>query len=125
MMHWTVIIANPGDIDFWQNWTKPGSTVFEILLVIGILFAVALLAFLSVVLVMSPWRKRRAYPKGQTPPGAADGRRRKRRSRLFRMLRRHRHHHGRRRRRRRRPVNPTLAQTGGLPPPREEQPGAH
>lgn len=44
---------------------------------------------------------------------------------LFRKKRTHRrrhHHHGKKRRRREhRPINPTLAQTGGLPPIRAEE----
>ncbi len=125
-MKLTVLFAKSDEIDFWQFWTKPGSTVLELLLVIGILFAVVLVVFLWVVLLKAPGRKRRLYPKNQVPPGGSSGgsHRRKRRLKLFRAFRRH-HRHGRKRRHRRRPVNPTLAQSGGLPPPRPEQPGAH
>jgi hypothetical protein len=47
---------------------------------------------------------------------------RKQRTQLHGHSRRHRHHGKKRRRREHRQLNPTLAQTGGLPPIRTEEP---
>jgi hypothetical protein len=47
---------------------------------------------------------------------------RKKHTHLHKHRHRHRHHGKKRKRREHRPLNPTLAQTGGLPPIRTEEP---
>ena len=123
-MNGAVLIADAGDLDFWDYWTRPGSTVSELAIVFGILLVLVVGIFYWAAFVRAPRRRRHSYHQNQT---SADGspikspRRRRRRHRLLRILRRQRRQR-RRHRRPHRPVNPTLAQVGGLPPPRHEHP---
>jgi len=96
---------------------NPGSSLGEVLLLIGAAIVVAAIFFVWAAYVRRPKKMRHTYDHLN---GDHDGSRRKKSSggRLF----------GRKRRRRRRsshsreqPVNPTLAQVGGLPPRRDEK----
>lgn len=115
-----LLIAD-GDLDFWYWWTKPGSRVLEMVVVFGIVLLVVLLIFVWATFWRKPRRHRHSYhhtrPSTDTPAVGLP-RRRRRRPMLLRILRRHRRRH----RRRKRPVNPTLADVGGVPPMRHQPP---
>jgi ABC-type nickel/cobalt efflux system permease component RcnA len=96
-------------------WSGPGSTAKEIVVAIGIMSVVVLLIFIWAAF----WRKPRRHKHSYHHPDAALPRREKRKPRLF--GRRHRRHH----RKDDHPMNPTLAQVGGLPPERRDRPPTH
>jgi len=107
---------DPQPLSFFKN---PGSSAGEVLLLVGIFVGVALVIFLWAAYARRPCKMHHVYSHlHQSDDHGKSSRRRKRSgsSRLF----------GRKHRRRRshekeRPINPTLAQTGGLPPRHEEQ----
>jgi hypothetical protein len=101
----------------------PASSTTDILIIIGAFVMVALLVFLWAVFVRKPRHRRHSYHHNRTPgagPAVGLPPRRARRPALFRLLRGH--HHRRLQHPRERPLNPTLAQVGGLPAPRREHP---
>lgn len=105
------------DMNFWRS---HGSSMIEVAIVFGVTLLVVVLVFIWATF----WRKpgRRHYSRHQGASGNPAGplpKHRRRRPLLFRVLRRH---QCRRHRRRARRLNPTLAQVGGLPPQRREQP---
>jgi hypothetical protein len=104
-------------------WRPTASPEFGVLIFIGSLLLVALMIFLWVIFRRMPvWRphphsRRRVSHHAPITPLSE---RRKRSPLLFRML----HFKRRRRHQRHRFTNPTLAETGGLPPQRNEHPPA-
>jgi hypothetical protein len=118
-----MILIADGDLGTnWNFWTSPGSQAREIAIVLAVLFLVVLGVFTWAAFWRKPRRRRKhAYHHHHSAPdGAPAGglpQREKERSGLFHRKRRHRRQH-----RHERPVNPTLAQVGGLPPPRQNQP---
>ena len=96
---------------------NPSSIGREVLLLIGIVVVIAAIFFLWAAYVRRPKKLHHTYRHLHQDNGGLPERRRKRSglSRLF-----GRKHRRRRRHSRERPVNPTLAQIGGLPAKREE-----
>ena len=94
----------------------PGSTAKGVVFAVAIMFSVAFLIFLWAAFWRKPRHHKHSY---HHHPDAALPRREKRKPRLF--GRRHRRHH----RKEDRPMNPTLAQVGGLPPERRDKPPTH
>ena len=102
---------DPQPLSVFKN---PGSSAGEVLLLVGIFVGVSLVIFLWAAYMRRPRKMRHTYRHlHQTDDHSESS-----------------HHHrsrsGRRRHRRRshgkeRPMNPTLAQTGGLPPRHDEQ----
>jgi hypothetical protein len=115
-MKW-ILFADDSPIDFWAYWNRPGSAVFEMITLFGIILIVVLMVFFWVVFVRAPrGRKPRHNDKDDSTKGS--GHRRKRRRSLFQVLRHHNHrHHGRSR-----STNPTLADLDDMPATRQEQP---
>jgi hypothetical protein len=104
------------DTDPWAFFTSPGSNAKDLLLVVVIVIVVALVFFAWAAIVRTP---RKSHTHYHSDDHSGSGRRRKR-SGVGRMFGRKRH----RRKRttgRDRPVNPTLSQVGGLPPPRDPE----
>jgi hypothetical protein len=111
-MNGTVLLAQE---DTPMGWSSPGSNAIEILLVVGVMLVVITLMFMWAAFWRKPRRRKHSYHR----PGAELPRREKSKSsRLFRRHRRHRHRDDR-------PINPTLAQVGGLPPQRRDPPPEH
>lgn len=106
---WLAAAMDPVDIHGSHADHTLGAQVHQILLVAGVLLGLGALLFLAVYLAKG---KRR---HGPLPQGNAHGRRRHRHGH-------HPPHRHRRRRQEHRPRNPTLAETGGLPPLRPEDP---
>ena len=113
-MTYAVLMAE--DSDLFSYWTKPGSVAGQILLVVGAVLIIGLAIFIWAAFFRKPHRHHHSYDL----EGGGLPKRHKHRSKLARMLGKKR----RKRRRRERPVNPTLAQVGGLPPPRKGPPPA-
>jgi hypothetical protein len=85
-----------------------GVPVRDLLLIVGALLILALVLYLWIYLARRDRRRHRSRHGNLVLAEAAD----------------HHHHHHRRRRRSRSdalPRNPTLQETGGLPPPREDE----
>src|SRR3569833_3989660 len=101
------------DTDPWAFFTSPGSNAKGILLIVGIVVVFALVFFAWAAYVRTP---RKSHVHYHSDDHSASGRRR--RSGLSRMFGR-KHHRRKRSSGRERPVNPTLSQVGGLPPPRD------
>jgi hypothetical protein len=104
------------DSDPWAFFTSPGSNAKGILLIVGIVVVVAVVFFIWATWVRTP---RKSHTHYHSDDHNESGRRR-RRSELERLFGRKRH----RRKRssgKERPVNPTLSQVGGLPPPRDSK----
>jgi hypothetical protein len=104
------------DSDPWAFFTSPGSNAKDLLLVVVIVIVVAVVFFAWAAIVRTP---RKSHTHYHSDDHSDSGRRRKR-SGMDRLLGRKRH----RRKRsgpKERPVNPTLSQVGGLPPPREDK----
>jgi hypothetical protein len=115
-----VLMADDGGL--WSFWNSPSSGAGEITMVVALLFGIALAGFIWAAFWRKPRRRKHAY-RHASPSDDLNGglpQRRKRKSGLFRLPGRQRHHH--RQHRQERPVNPTLAQVGGLPPARREPP---
>jgi hypothetical protein len=110
-----------GDMDsnLWGFWTSPGSGAGEIGIVVGILLLVVLAIFIWAAFWRKPPRRRKHSYRHVSDPEGGLPRREKHKSGLLAGLGRRRRH---RRHSRERPANPTLAQVGGLPPPRREPP---
>jgi len=121
-MNFVALLAD-ADPDSGWVWSNPGSSVGQTFLLLGIILALVVVIFIWAAV----WRKpRRRHHHSSVLDGSslALPSPRKRRSKLSRLL------SGKRHRRRRRsgverPINPTLAQVGGLPAPRREQPPPH
>lgn len=97
---------------------NPGSSLGEVLLLIGAVIVIAAIFFIWAAYVRRPKKMRHTYDHLTGDHGGSKRRRKSSGGSLF----------GRKRHRRRRsshsreqPVNPTLAQVGGLPPRRDEQ----
>jgi hypothetical protein len=109
-----MVLMASASSDLLPEWVK-SSLLGQLALVFGAIFLVVLVVFLWAAF----WRKpshphhHRTLEEGGLPT------RRKRRSALGRLFGRKRH---KRRHHRERPVNPTLAEIGGLPPNRDENP---
>ena len=122
-MNGMILMGDGGLGDDWNFWTNPGSQAREIAIVLAILFLVVLGVFMWAAFWRKPRRRRKHtyhHHHHSGPDGAsAEGlpQREKEKSGLFHRKRRH-----RRQRRHERPINPTLAQVGGLPPSRRNQP---
>jgi len=118
-MSFGVLLAQ--DQDVWSFWKSPGSPAGEIVIIMGAVCLVVAIIFVWAAFVRKPRRKRvHSYHSSSSEEGGLP-RPHKRRSVFSRAFGRRRH----RRRRghgRERPVNPTLAQVGGLPPERREPP---
>ena len=100
--------------DLFWFWTQAGTAGAQFLILFALVMFVALGFVIWAVMWRAPGRRRRShrsFEEGGLPQ------RRRRRSSLGRFLRRRKR---RRKRRQDRPVNPTLAQIGGLPPKRDE-----
>jgi hypothetical protein len=95
-----------------RGWTSANSGVRDALIIFGALLAVSLLLFFWVSFIRKSRRRSRSRyyhaPAAVAPPAQTSEHKRP----LFSSGRR------RRRRREHRPRNPTLAETGGLPPQR-------
>jgi hypothetical protein len=85
----------------------------EVIVLFAVLFAVTILVFVCVAMFRTRQRNVgwHQYPPGKAGPGMNEARKRKF---YFPWQRRHRRHQHR-------PRNPTLAETGGLPPVRKEE----
>lgn len=107
----------------FQNWSGSQDGLFQYLVVLAVFLVVTLGAFIWAAFFRRHRRHHHHHHshdrtpespsgarvrEGSSPPASASS-----------------HHHRRRRRRRRpeHPLNPTLAQTGGLPPLRSGEPG--
>ena len=114
-MSFAVLFAD-GDIDPFAGWTSPGSMVGQLAIVIGAVVFVVIVIFIWAAFLRKPQSRHHSHHHSE---GGGLPTRRKPRSKLARML-------GKKRRKRRhsreRPVNPTLAEIGGLPPRRDEHP---
>lgn len=111
------ILTADVDVDtenLWGFWTNPSSGAMEIGIVLAVMFLVVLGLFVWAAFWRKPRRRKHSYHHISDPESGLP-RREKRRSGLFHK-RRHRRHS------RERPANPTLAQVGGLPPPRRDPP---
>ena len=97
---------------------NPGSSAGEILLLLGIVVVLGFVVFFWAAYVRSPKKKRHSHHHSDNDHSGLPERRR-RRSGLGRMFGRK--HRRRRAHSRERPVNPTLAQVGGMPPKSDEQ----
>lgn len=99
----------------------PGSSGKEVLLLIGVVVVIAAVFFLWAAYVRRPKKMRHTYDHLND---GHDGSRRRRKSGGGNLFgRKHRHRHRRRRSHsEERPINPTLAQVGGLPSRRDEKP---
>lgn len=108
--------------DMWSLWTNPGSNMGAVGIFAGILVLVVMAIFFWAGFVRKPRKRLHSYNH--------DGRRSRRRKRStesaksaeeqpreHRRRRKRRHHHPDNR-----PRNPTLAQIGGLPAPRQDKP---
>jgi hypothetical protein len=119
MMHAVLMADDDGSL--WGFWNSPASGAREIIIIVGLLFLIALVGFIWAAFLRKPRRRRHSYhhlaPSDESNGGLPV--RRKERSGVARLFRRKRH---RTQRRHERPVNPTLSQVGGLPPPRREPP---
>jgi len=113
-MNLAVMLAQDDDNPV-SLWSGPGSTAKEIVLVVVVMSAVVFLVFAWAAFWRKPRHRKHSYHRH---PDADLPRREKKKSRMFR---RHRRHH----RKDDRPLNPTLAQIGGLPPQRRDQPPRH
>jgi hypothetical protein len=117
-----ILIADADLSTDWNFWTSPGSQAREIAIILAILFLVVLGVFMWAAFWRKPRRRRKhAYHHHHSASdGASVGglpQSEKEKSGFFQRKRRHRRQH-----RHERPINPTLAQVGGLPPPRRKQP---
>jgi len=107
------------DVDLFSSWTKPGSVVGQLALVVGAVFVVGFVIFLWAAFIRKPRHRKHSHHHSS---GYGDGgvpARQKRSSPFSRLFRkkRHKRHHSRER-----PANPTLAEIGGLPPRRDDRP---
>src|SRR5438128_1179047 len=92
------------DFVFWDivhAWTSTGDTRTEALIMFGAVFLVSIIAFAAAIFFNQRRRRRRRHHRHGTNPEGKPESRRRRRSEEF-------------------PLNPTLAETGGLPPARPE-----
>jgi hypothetical protein len=87
-----------------------------ILILVGTLLVVTLGIFIWAAFFRKPPRRPHYHIKRPSTDGEAFGTAPKRRTSWFSFRKRHRHRHRQRRR------NPTLAEAGGLPPVRSEEP---
>lgn len=119
MRHWVLLAQDDGSI--WGFWNSPASGVREILLILGFLCVITLVGILWAAFLRKPRKRRHSYHHLHSSDDSNGGlpERRKRRSGIARLFGRKRH---RTHSRRERPVNPTLAQVGGLPPQRRDPP---
>ncbi|HEX4264929.1 MAG TPA: hypothetical protein VH597_11365 [Verrucomicrobiae bacterium] len=119
MMHLVLLAQDDGET-FWGFWNNPASSAHEVIIVVGLLFLIALTGFMWAAFLRKPRRRRHSYHHASPSDDSNGGlpERRKRKSGVARLFGRKRH----RAHRRERPVNPTLSQVGGLPPPRREPP---
>ena len=118
-MHSLVLIAG-FETALWRSGMSPEVQTF---IFYGSLSFVAVLIFLWAILWRQPARPQHTHGKRRVSHHVATTplpERRKRRSALFRTLGFKRRH----RRRHQRLTNPTLADAGGLPPQRNEDPSA-
>jgi len=113
-MSFAVLMAQT-EPDPLSGFTKPGSMTLQLLIMVGAFLVVGLLIFCWAAFFRKPKSRHHShnYDGGGLPA------RHKRRSKLARMLGKKRR---KRTRSRERPINPTLAQIGGLPPHRDEDP---
>ena len=116
-----VALMADDDGSLWGGWTSPASGAREILLIVLVLSLIALAGFIWAAFWRKPRRRRHSYHHSSPADDSSGGLpvRRKERSGVARLFRRKRH---RAHRRHERPVNPTLSQIGGLPPPRRDPP---
>jgi hypothetical protein len=120
-MRHLVLLAQDDEGNLWGFWNDPGSGTREIIIIVGVLFLIGLAGFIWAAFWRKPRRRKHAYHHASSDDSNGGlPQRRKRKSGLARALGRSRRH--RRHRRNERPINPTLAQVGGLPPPRRELP---
>src|ERR1041385_4614650 len=101
---------DPQPLSFFKN---PGSSAAEVLVLIGIFVGVALVIFLWAAYARRPRKMHHVYRHLHPDRNGESSRRRKRSSSNGLFGRKHRR---RRSHEKERPINPTLAQTGGLPP---------
>ena len=114
----SVLFMQADNSDPWSFFTAPGSNAKGVLLVIGIVIVVALVFFGWAAYVRTPRKSHRHYHSDEHES------RRRRKSRSSGGSG-HKHHRRRRSSHRERPLNPTLSQIGGLPPPRDPQNPPH
>jgi hypothetical protein len=118
-MSFAVLMAT-GELDFLSSWWgKPGSMAGPVLIMIGAMLVVGFVIFAWAAFFRKPRHGTHSHHHGADSDGGGLPARHKRRSKLARMLGKKRK---KRRRSRERPLNPTLAQAGGLPPHRDEHP---
>lgn len=102
----------------WGFWVSPNSTLGAVGIVVGALFLMTIAIFFWAAFVRKPRHRIRAHDH--------DGSRRRRRRKEREVQEEETPEKHRRRRRRshheKRPLNPTLAQVGGLPPQRQNKP---
>ena len=105
------------DVDVFSSWTKPGSVVGQLALVVGAVFVVGFVIFLWAGFIRKPRRRKLSHHHASDYSGDGSSARDKRRSPFSHLFRkkRHKRHHSRER-----PLNPTLSQIGGLPPRRDD-----
>jgi hypothetical protein len=116
-MIFAVLMADGGNPNLLKGWMSPGSVAGQLTIMLGVFLLVGFVFFMWAAF----FRKRQRHSHHHASDFESGGlpKRRKHRSKLARMLGKKRR---RRQRSRERPVNPTLAQIGGLPPRRDEQP---
>jgi hypothetical protein len=107
-----VLIAEAGHFGL-KSWTRASWT--PVFLLFGAVFVIAFVFFGWALWWRKPRKRKHSYH--HLPDHSALPHRHERRSGLGRLFQRKRH---RRKHRQERPVNPTLAQIGGLPPPRQD-----
>jgi hypothetical protein len=119
-MSFAVLMAQT-DPDPLSGWAKPGSMTLQLVIMVGAFLVVGLLIFCWAAFFRKPRHRHHSHHHSSDFEGGGLPARHKRRSKLARMLgkkRRKRH------RSRERPVNPALAEIGGLPPHRDKHPPA-
>lgn len=103
--------------DIWGYWTDPTSSARQIGIVIGVMVLVGIVIFMWAAFWRQPKRRRKHSYHHTSDENTGLPQREKHRSGLFHKRRRHHRQHSRER-----PMNPTLSQVGGLPPPRRDPP---
>jgi hypothetical protein len=117
-MSLAVLLADGEPIDPFSGWMNPSSMAGQLTIVVAAVIFVGLIIFIWAAFIRKP-QSRHSHHHPSDFEGGGLPTRRKRRSKLARMLGKKRR---KRRRSRERPVNPTLAEIGGLPPHRNDRP---
>ena len=114
-MSFAVLLAQEEVGNPFSGWMRPTSMAGELTIIVGAVLFIGIIIFIWAAFIRKP--RHRHHSHSSDLAGGGLPARRKPRSKLARMLGKKRH---KRRHSRERPVNPTLADIGGLPPRRDE-----